>query len=178
MDTNTEFIHEFCKKHDIRDYEIDSDGCLNVYDRMVSIVDSDITMLPVKFNYVCGVFNLVTKNLTTLENCPKRVDDTFICEGNSLTTLKGTPMYVKNYYNIRRNKLTTLDYFPKYIGTSILISRIKLECNDQVFGVIHDILTKKEYPFYTEFEDLFRDVDMKNQYDIFVRMRTIKNIIE
>ena len=68
--------------------------------------------LPIKFGTVGGDFDVVNTGLTTLENCPHTVGDTFMCSANKLTTLAHGPQVVKWGYVIGTNPLNSLEGFP------------------------------------------------------------------
>jgi hypothetical protein len=68
--------------------------------------------LPIKFGEVGGDFDVVNSGLTTLENCPHTVGDTFMCSANQLTTLAHGPQIVKYGYVIGTNPLKSLEGFP------------------------------------------------------------------
>jgi hypothetical protein len=68
--------------------------------------------LPIKFGVVGGDFDVVNSGLTTLENSPHSVGDTFMCSANELTTLAHGPQIVKYGYVIGTNPLINLEGFP------------------------------------------------------------------
>ena len=52
---------------------------------------------------VGGPFNCSVNNLTTLENAPKSVDESFYSSGNELTSLVGAPKYVGGIFVCNNN---------------------------------------------------------------------------
>jgi hypothetical protein len=68
--------------------------------------------LPIKFGTVGGDFDVVNSGLTTLENSPHTVGDTFMCSANQLTTLAHGPQIVKYGYVIGNNPLMSLEGYP------------------------------------------------------------------
>jgi len=68
--------------------------------------------LPIKFGVVGGDFDVVNSGLTTLENSPHTVGDTFMCSANQLASLAHGPQMVKYGYVIGTNPLKSLEGFP------------------------------------------------------------------
>ena len=56
-------IHEICKRYDIENYTINSDGSIDV-DGNVDIQDRKLTKLPLKFRNVSGSFDCKYNKLT------------------------------------------------------------------------------------------------------------------
>ena len=108
-------IRNLCQKYGIKNYNIDSDGTIDV-DGDVDLNDKQLTKLPVKFRNVGGHFWCENNELTALLGAPLRVDGDFSCDGNNLTTLLGSPQSVSGGFWCGYNKLTTLEGAPKSVG--------------------------------------------------------------
>ena len=81
-------IHKICEKYNIKNYIINPDGSIDV-EGDVFISNKNLDKLPLKFNYVSGVFVCSYNKLTSLEGSPKEVGIKLYCTGNPLTTLNG-----------------------------------------------------------------------------------------
>ncbi|MEG7685949.1 hypothetical protein, partial [Listeria monocytogenes] len=71
-------INSICKKYNIENYVINSNGSIDVGDDVL-IYNKGLTKLPLKFNRVDGEFNCSYNQLTTLEGCPNYVGCNFFC---------------------------------------------------------------------------------------------------
>ncbi len=98
-------IEDICKKYDIRNYTINSDGSIDV-DGHVYISYKRLTKLPLKFSKVTGDFYFGGNQLISLEGSPNYVGGNFRCSSNKLTTLEGSPDYVGGSFYCQYNKLT------------------------------------------------------------------------
>ena len=74
-------IHEICKKYNITNYTINSDGSIDV-DGSVNLYGRNLTKLPIKFRNVSGYFDCSYNKLTSLEGSPTHVGDYFSCSIN------------------------------------------------------------------------------------------------
>ncbi len=110
-------IEDICKKYDIRNYTINSDGSIDVDGDFYSSRE-ELTKLPLKFGKVTGNFNCSFNELTSLEGSPNYVGGYFNCRGNQLFTLEGSPNYVGGYFDCGNNNLTSLEGSPKEVGDS------------------------------------------------------------
>ncbi len=102
-------IHDICKKYNIENYTINSDGSIDV-DGAVDLLHLNLTKIPIKFNNVYGNFDCSYNLLTSLENSPKWIRDSFFCIENSLTSLEGCPIS-DMYYYFGDNPLESLNGF-------------------------------------------------------------------
>lgn len=105
---NYQDIDRTCDQYYISNYTINEDGSIDV-DEDVNLANSDLSILPLNFNKVNGYFNCGINKLTSLEGCPKYVEDRFICKNNKLTSLIGSPKYVGDYFDCENNQLTSLE---------------------------------------------------------------------
>ncbi len=92
-------IHNICKKYNITNYTINSDGSIDV-NGDVSLSYKGLSELPLKFGIVSGSFYCSNNNLTSLEGSPIELGGSFWCNGNKLTSLEGyNGEYDKLYCN-------------------------------------------------------------------------------
>ncbi len=100
-------IHNICKKYNITNYTINSDGSIDV-NGDVSLSYKGLSELPLKFGIVSGSFYCSNNNLTSLEGCPNEVNGEFSCSYNQLTSLEGLSKIIKGTLFCTNNKLTNL----------------------------------------------------------------------
>ncbi len=81
-------IHKICEKYNIKNYIINPDGSIDV-EGDVFISNKNLDKLPLKFNYVSGVFVCSYNKLTSLEGSPKKLGLKLYCSRNPLTSLNG-----------------------------------------------------------------------------------------
>lgn len=108
-------INNFCRRYNIRDYTINTDGSIDV-DGDVNLNEYGLTELPLKFNKVSGSFYCYDNALTSLEDCPSSVGGSFDYADNLLTTLKGSPHTVGKSFDCGNNQLYDLTGIPDSIG--------------------------------------------------------------
>lgn len=101
-----ERIESICKKYNILDYAIYSDGEVTVNGDVV-MSDPDLNEIPIQFGTVMGLFNCHGSNLTTLKGSPHTVIN-FNCAENNLTSLEYGPSSVEKDYFCYSNKLQSL----------------------------------------------------------------------
>jgi len=114
-----------CKKYQIENYSINSDGSIDVNDFVV-INNWGLTKLPLKFRNVSGGFNCDANRLTTLEGSPQSIGGSFYCEENKLSNLDGTPREIGGSLYCGDNKLTSLEGAPNTVGDNFYCSKNKL----------------------------------------------------
>ena len=90
---NKEDIDSICEEYDIKIYDINNDGSIDVNDS-VYLHSKRLSKLPLKFNRINGYFNCSHNNLTSLEGCPKEVGGYFDCSNNQLVSLEDAPQKV------------------------------------------------------------------------------------
>jgi hypothetical protein len=117
-------IESICKKYDITNYTINTDGLIDV-DGDVYLDNKRLTKLPLRFGRVTGYFICYDNQLTTLEGGPREVGG-FYCHNNQLTTLEGGPREVGGDFGCSNNKLTTLEGGPREVGGDFGCSNNKL----------------------------------------------------
>jgi hypothetical protein len=106
-------ISLICKKYNITNYTINSDGSIDVAGD-VWINNKELTELPLRFNKVTGYFDCGGNSLTTLKGCPRWVGGFFYCDNNQLTSLEFSPEYVGGWFSCEFN-----DLIDNYCGTEI-----------------------------------------------------------
>jgi len=186
-----EDIDSICKKYNIENYTINSDGTVDV-DGDVYLANKHLTKLPLKFGKVTGYFHFPENKLTTLvgspqsvgssfdcsynnlkslEFCPQSVGGDFYCSRNKLTSLEFSPQSIGGYFNCGYNELTTLEGCPKSVGGDFYCSKNKL--ND-LYG-FPEFFDREVYYIdnsVTEILDLFNTyrlgkvIDLINEYGV------------
>ncbi len=100
-------LEKHLKEYDIKDYSINEDGSIDV-NQDVFMFKDDLNTILFKFNKINGAFDISYNNLRNLKNCPKYIEDLFICNHNKLISLEYGPEYVGSHYYCHNNKLITL----------------------------------------------------------------------
>lgn len=128
--TDPKVIEEICKKYEFRNYNINPDGTVDVYDRQIWFwgSDDDFDVLPLKFGDITGDFRIDDKSITDLEGFPKSVGGNLnIRDCKKLTSLKGCPEVVGEGFVLSGSPLiTTLDGCPRNVWGSFIISKLGL----------------------------------------------------
>jgi hypothetical protein len=62
-----------------------------------------------------GDFYCISKQLTSLEGCPKVVNGNFYCNNNNLQSLQYCPQLVNGSFHCGNNKLQSLQYCPQIV---------------------------------------------------------------
>ncbi len=107
---NEQEIHDICRKYDIKRYNINQDGTIDIEGGLV-ISDNYITEIPIKINKVDGFIYLsYCENLTTLKNIPEYVGGRLELRDNlNLKRIDYFPTEIKGHINISSNNLTELN---------------------------------------------------------------------
>ena len=151
---NKSEIDKICRKYDIRNYTINTDGSIDVNgdDTLlyggVGLGIMDLKKLPLKFNKVDGWFNCNFNMMKSLEGSPIEVNGDFNCVGNELTSFKFAPRIIRGDFYCSSNYIKTFEYFPSFVK---------------------DIFNCVENPIY-EVWYLFHDtskIELLNDFDIF-----------
>jgi len=146
-----EDIDSICKKYDIKNYTINSDGTIdvdgNVYFHPKNPSYSKLTKLPLKFGKVSGNFLCNFNQLITLEFCPQSIGGDFSCYSNQLTSLEFCPQSVGGYVNFQNNKLKDLYGFPEFFYNDIYhhsntVSEILNLFNTERIGKVIDLINE------------------------------------
>jgi len=108
-------IDKVCKYYCISNYSFNPDGSINV-DGDVSIRNSELKILPIKFGRVSGGFSCSNNTLRSLVGAPHTVGGNFTCSFNYLTSLIGGPSVVGGIYTCGYNQLISLNGLAESIG--------------------------------------------------------------
>ena len=119
-------IHKICKRYDINNYTINSDGSIDV-NGTVYLYHKGLTNIPLKFNKVSGSFICSNNNLISLDGCPKEVGGEFNCSDNQLISLDGCPKEVGDDFDCSINPITTMKGVSKIIKGNFTCRNCKLE---------------------------------------------------
>ncbi len=165
-------IHEICRKYEIENYTINSDGSIDVNDHY-TLYGGDKP--PIKFNKIEQSFALSDINLETLENLPKYVGGYYDISYNKLTSLDGFPIEVGRDIDVSENELTSLegiitevngdlscDYnkittlkgFPMVVHGNLTLRNNPIKIIDSSIEVGEDI-----YLYGTEFDDRIKELE-------------------
>lgn len=106
-------IDSICKEYGIENYNIDSEGRVNVFTQDVDLSRKNLKKLPLKFGKVMGNFYCDSNQLETLEGAPVSVSLDFDCSSNKLSNLDGCPKYVGKGFFCSDNNLTSLENSPE-----------------------------------------------------------------
>jgi len=115
-------IDSICKKYNIFNYSINSDGTIDV-DGDVNLTKKELTDLPLSFNKVSGDFYCNGNQLTSLKGCPHEVGGTFYGQSNNLVNLDWGPKLVRNSFFCSYNQLTSLKGSPDIINVDFYCHR-------------------------------------------------------
>ena len=119
-------IKSICDRHNIKNWELNSEtGLVNVAGG-VNISNSELTRIPVKFGRVEGNFYCNNNQLTHLEGAPRSVGGDFYCSNSQLTTLEGAPQSVGGDFYCSNNQLTSLEGGPRSVGRDFYCYNNKL----------------------------------------------------
>ena len=135
---NEEEIIKICKKLNIKNYTINSDGSIDVEGDVIltGLVKGRI---PIQFNRVSGNFICCDSELTTLENSPRYINVNFNVDSNKLTNLENSPISIGGYFSVENNNLISLRGSEKITG----IKNIYF-CNNKLTSLkYHPIISNK-----------------------------------
>lgn len=77
---------------------------------------------------VNGQFSISENKITSLEGCPVKVNESFVCSINKeLHSLKGAPIYVGKHFMCNSTGITSLDGCPKEVGGDFVCYNNKRE---------------------------------------------------
>jgi hypothetical protein len=105
---------EICRKYNIKNYTINSDGSIDV-DGYVWLYRNGLTKLPLKFNKVNNWFYCHYNYLTSLEGSPVEVDGNFWCHYNNLTSFEFVPKIIRGDFDCSDNNIKSFEYFNSYV---------------------------------------------------------------
>jgi hypothetical protein len=108
-------VAKICRKYKIKNWDINSEGLVDVDDDDVWLNGKVLTKLPLDFGHVSGDFYCDYNDLASLEGCPRSVGGSFYCSNNKLTSLEGCPQEVRDDFYCSNNKLTSLEGCPQEV---------------------------------------------------------------
>ena len=161
MIDKTKNIDSICRKYNIINYTINSDGSIDVNGN-VNLGYNKLTKLPLKFNKVSGSFSCYQNQLTSLEGCPIEVGGIFDCHSNKLTSLEGCPKEVGENFSCYNNQLTTLEGGPIKVGGDFYCDRYVNDIEPYIINIYTNIdhIAKIDYIRYRKVND--RDKKINN----------------
>lgn len=160
-------IVDRCKEYRIENYTINNDNSIDVngnvdlrgigfWDEFNSKKLGDpnkwtLEEIPIKFRNVSGTFDIRYNKISTLQNCPKDVEEFYISDNileslvgspdevtrflggyNNLTTLEGGPKICHGDYNVRDCKLKSLLGLPEKVSGYICFNRNPIHTLDGI----------------------------------------------
>ena len=83
---------------------------------------------------ITGTFSCTYNKLTTLKNCPQKIEGYFLCNNNELISLDGCPKEIGGDFDCAYNQLTSLEGCPEIVGENFYCrnNKIKLTLPDYV----------------------------------------------
>lgn len=123
-----EDIEDWLKKMNIKNYNINKDLTVDVYDN-VNISKKQLKYIPIQFRTITNDFYCNNNRLISLEGCPSKVDGDFRCNNNQLTSLEFGPYDVEENYECEYNQLTSLKGCPDLIKGDF-------RCNDNIINTL------------------------------------------
>jgi hypothetical protein len=168
--TTREGVIQVCEKYRIKNYTINNDLTIDV-DGDVYLGEKDLKHLPLKFNYVNGIFVCRINKLKSLEGCPKTVNGSFFCSDNKLKSLEGCPKTVGDGFYCSNNELRDLEYFPEVDG--IISMR-----ENPVYLLVYTFIQNADSFLIEDFNDYEivrnRDTVMLDRLQTFIRDNDLK----
>jgi hypothetical protein len=162
-------IEEWLEEHEVYNYFINDDYSVDV-EGSVNLEGNHLTVIPVKFNRVTGLFSCADNRLVTLENCPREVGLSFHCCNNNIQTLKGCPNIIGDYIDCSSNRyLASLAFGPKTVKTNFIIGHNPVRSLDDFTTEFkgkfaHEIIKgMDDYPFIEGFEQLYQDREYRKR---------------
>lgn len=140
------YIHLTCIQFGIKNYIINDDLTIDVDDN-VSICNSGLAFIPLKFNIVKGDFHIDVNKITSLYGSPRVVNGDFNCSFNKLESLEYFPEYVEGDIFCSSNKLVTLKHIPFNFKNGLYCSD---NCLISTMGISHRLdflnITNNKFP--------------------------------
>ena len=168
---NEEEIHSICKEYGIQNYNINTDGTIDV-DGNVDLYNKGLIKIPFNFNRVSGFFYCDNNQLTSLRGAPQSVGD-FYCHNNQLTSLEGAPQSVRNFV-CYDNQLTSLEGAPQNFDGVFYCHNNKLtNLNGLEFKSFDEIYLENN-PIYTIVKSWINNDNREDLIEYFVDMYIIQ----
>ena len=145
---NFDDIDQICAKYSLSDYTINSNRTVDVGGN-VSFNRCNLTKLPLKFNYVSGVFNCANNRLTTLDGSPRKVGYIFYCYDNELTSFEGGPNTVLDNYHCQNNDIRDFTGYPTNLDGYVYTNSNAI---DEIVELVHFTKQQKFIKWLIEFD--------------------------
>lgn len=116
LTTRTE-INRWLSEHGVKNFHIHNDLTVDVKSSVL-LKSKGLTMIPVQFRKVEGIFDCSSNQLVSLKGCPKIVTDDFDCSDNLLQDLKDGPHKIGRDFLCNNNLLPSLRHAPIEVGGS------------------------------------------------------------
>jgi hypothetical protein len=140
-----EDVQRWLDEMEIQNYTISSNLIVNVKGD-VSLINKQLTTIPVQFGVVNGDFIISMNKLTSLKGSPTKVGGSFYCTDNKLENLEYSPRIVGGDFYCTFNHLKTLKGAPEKVGWSfnyygnpdIKDEKLTTKVNGQINGNTED----------------------------------------
>ncbi len=122
---NKELIELFCEEFNIKNYYINDDYSINVYQNVV--LDNFIgDELPIKFNKVIGYFSCNKSNIKSFKNFPNFIEENIYFQGNIIENFHGFPKIVNGRIVLWGSIIKSLD------GYNGSVKRLNIEDKEKL----------------------------------------------
>jgi len=136
-----EDVQAWLDKYKIGNAKILPDGSVDVEgDVKLSRQLSNVSKLPINFNYVDGDFDISENELVSLEGSPIKVGGSFFAYKNRLMSLRGGPREVSNFV-ISHNDITSLKNSPNIVKDDFVCSHNPLRTLEGINTVLGYVFT-------------------------------------
>lgn len=123
------------------DIEETKNGLIIRDDLMIDGFKSPKLTFPI--HTVEGTFSIIDSNIVTLQNCPVKVGEDYICFNNKLKSLEYAPSNIKGSFDCGANPLENINGLPKLIGGNLYLpSHLKDKYTREEISKISEIKGK------------------------------------
>lgn len=149
--TKTPDVRDWLDVHDIKRYKVELDGSVEVFDN-VSLWDTELTSLPIRFTQIHGYFSISHTKLTAFDNFPHTILGYCSIANNIFTSLEGINDYVKRikgHFAIDSNKIQSGGLGLVLIDGILDLINLSSDspANDKPFAIIKKYLGKSDKIF-------------------------------